>query len=128
MGSAAAHEFVANGFKITALQDYTGTIIDPSGINLHVLDAHIKAGGNLSNFTNSVVDNDLFWSHSVDILVPAALELQITAARQKPFRQTHCRRCNGPICSDADPILDSRGIIVIPDVLANAGGVTVSYF
>ena len=73
--------------------------------------------------------NDLFWQVPCDILIPAALEQQITAANARQIQaRLVIEGANGPTTPEADDILAGRGILVVPDVIANAGGVTVSYF
>ena len=77
-----------------------------------------------------VIANDDFWKVKSDVLIPAALEGQITAARADNASQTRIvlEGANGPTTPDGDAVLADRGIIVVPDVIANSGGVTVSYF
>lgn len=130
VGKAAAHAFVANGFKVVALQDHTGAQEAPDGIDLAALDAHIAAGGVLGNFKGArALDSEDFWAVPADVLVPAALELQITAERAKRIQaKLIVEGANGPVCPDAESILAANGINVIPDIVANAGGVAVSYF
>ncbi len=83
----------------------------------------------LHEHPDACADSEAFWSTPADIFIPAALELQITAERaQRIPCKMIVEGANGPITPDADPILEDRNILVIPDVLANAGGVTVSYF
>ncbi len=128
VGSSAAKFFYSNGFKIVAIQDHTGTIHNPRGIDLNQLDKHIAAGGNVGNFTNKI-NNEDFWTLDVEILIPAALELQITKEIASNLKcKLIVEGANGPTCPDAEPVINDRNIILIPDVLANAGGVVVSYF
>ena len=76
-----------------------------------------------------VVPNEQFWEVACDILIPAALESQITSARANRIKaKLVLEGANGPTLPDADDVLASRGVLVVPDVICNAGGVTVSYF
>jgi glutamate dehydrogenase (NAD(P)+) len=129
VGANAAHAFVKNGFKIVAIQDYNGTIINEKGIDLDDLDTHLSLGGNLGTYSKDTINPEDFWSVNANILIPAALELQINEKRANIVNaKLIVEGANGPVCPEADPILNDRNIVVIPDVLANAGGVIVSYF
>lgn len=129
VGSIAAENFAKNGFKIVAIQDHTGTVINEQGISLTELNDHIKIGGNLSTYKDSNSNGEDFWAVNCEILIPAALELQITENRANKIKaKLIVEGANGPVHPDAEEVLNSRGIIVVPDVLANAGGVIVSYF
>jgi glutamate dehydrogenase (NAD(P)+) len=130
VGKAAAHAFVRNGFIVVALQDHTGAVASRTGIDLAVLDTHVKTGGTLGNFPAAVpIFAEDFWTVETDVLVPAALELQITAKRAAHLQaKLIVEGANGPVCPEAEPILAAKGVLVAPDVIANAGGVAVSYF
>ncbi len=130
VGSVAAELFAEAGAKIVAVQDHTGTIVNDKGLDLAKLvpisrtDGVVgfKAGGD-------IVPNEDFWSIGCDILIPAALEGQITAERaKKTTAKLVLEGANGPTVPQADDILAERGVLVVPDVICNAGGVTVSYF
>lgn len=130
VGSVAAELFAEAGAKIVAVQDHTGTIVNTNGLDLAKLvpisrtDGVVgfKAGGD-------IVPNEDFWEVACDILIPAALEGQITAERaQKATAKLVLEGANGPTVPVADDILAERGVLVVPDVICNAGGVTVSYF
>jgi glutamate dehydrogenase (NAD(P)+) len=130
VGEAAARLFSEQGAKIVALQDHTGTIANESGLDLAAVKAHRDAAGTLRGAPGSEpLDPEAFWQTPCDILVPAALEGQLDAARAGKLA---CRLvvegANGPTTPEADDIMRERSIMVVPDVLANAGGVTVSYF
>lgn len=130
VGSYAAKNLTAMGCSVVAVSDVNGGIANPAGINLADLDAHVKATGSVVNFPgSSAVSNAELLETSCDILVPCALENQITVDNADKI---HCKivaeGANGPTTPEADKILKSRGILLIPDILANAGGVTVSYF
>ena len=92
--------------------------------------AHVEKHRSLEGFTGGeVIDADTLLTLDVDVLVPAALENVITTKNAARIRaKVICEGANGPTTAAADPILDEKGIFVIPDILANAGGVTVSYF
>jgi glutamate dehydrogenase (NAD(P)+) len=130
VGAEAARAFFQNGFNVTTIQDYTGTIFNKNGIDLHRLDAHLKTGGKVGDFTEAEkIDNEDFWSSDVEILIPAALELQINEKRASVIKAgLIVEGANGPVTPDGELILNDRGILVVPDILANSGGVTVSYF
>jgi len=129
VGSIAAELFAEAGAKIVAVQDHTGTIVNSNGLDLPTLVPLSKIDGVVGFKGGDVVPNDAFWDVACDILIPAALEGQITAARaQKTMARLVLEGANGPTVSSADDILAERGILVVPDVICNAGGVTVSYF
>jgi glutamate dehydrogenase (NAD(P)+) len=131
VGSVSAQLMEHAGFRICAVSDVFGGIYDPDGIDITALLDHRAArGGRIADFpgTRPVSNSDLL-ELPVDVLVPAALENQITA-RNAGHIQAHLiiEGANGPTTPDADSMLERRGITVVPDILANAGGVTVSYF
>jgi glutamate dehydrogenase (NAD(P)+) len=130
VGSVAADLFVKEQARIVAVQDHTGTIFNASGINPATLGAHVLAHGGVSGFAGaSFLEPDLFWDVPCDILIPAALEGQITSQNAGRIQASLVvEGANGPTTPQADDILEARNILVVPDVIANAGGVTVSYF
>ena len=130
VGSVAAELFAEAGAKIVAVQDHTGTIVNENGLDLAgLVPASRTDGGAVSFKGGDVVDNEAFWEVACDILIPAALEGQITAERaQKTKAKLVLEGANGPTVPTADDILAERGVLVVPDVICNAGGVTVSYF
>lgn len=129
VGSVAAENFVKNGFKIVAIQDHTGTVINSNGVDIVELNKHLALGGNLSTYKDCHSAGEDFWSVECDILIPAALELQVTEERARVIKANLIvEGANGPVCPAAEGVLNERNIVVIPDVLANAGGVIVSYF
>jgi glutamate dehydrogenase (NAD(P)+) len=130
VGNAAARIFAANGAPIIALQDIATTLYNPAGIDPGALLSFLAEGGQLADYPHAekIARSD-FWTIDCDVLIPAALEKQITAANAKEIRaKLIVEGANGPTTPEADDILADKGIIVAPDVLANAGGVTVSYF
>ncbi|MEN9374812.1 MAG: hypothetical protein RIR79_2364 [Pseudomonadota bacterium] len=130
VGGIAGKLFAEAGSKIVAVQDHSGSIFCDAGLNVPALLAHVAATGGVRDFAGAdIMANDAFWEVPCDILIPAALEQQITIANAGRIRaRMIIEGANGPTTPDADDILAERGILVLPDVLANAGGVTVSYF
>jgi glutamate dehydrogenase (NAD(P)+) len=131
VGGAAARIFAAAGCRIVAVQDHDGTIHREAGIDVAALAAYVAVAGSVRGFpgATAIGDRAQFWSVPCDILVPAALEQQIDATNAGAIRaRMIVEGANGPTTPEADDILGERGILVVPDVIANAGGVTVSYF
>lgn len=130
VGSAAAELFGQAGGKIVAAQDHTGTIYNPNGFELADLMPHIAATGGVGGFRDAEpMNQEEFWDVACDIMIPAALEGQITAERAQRLKaKLVLEGANGPTSPAADDILADRGVLVVPDVICNAGGVTVSYF
>lgn len=130
VGSSAAELFTQAGAKIVAVQDHTGTIANPAGLDMPELMPVLHRDGGVGNFKACErIDNEAFWDVDCDILIPAALEGQITAARAHRLKaKLVLEGANGPTVPEADDILGDRGVLIVPDVICNAGGVTVSYF
>ncbi|RTL34824.1 MAG: Glu/Leu/Phe/Val dehydrogenase [Burkholderiales bacterium] len=130
VGSIAAKLFAANGAKIVCVQDHTGTILNENGFDMASLLEHVAKYRGVAGFAGAdKIDNENFWDVQSDVLIPAALEGQITAERAQRIRtRLVLEGANGPTTPDGEAVLSDRGIIVVPDVIANAGGVTVSYF
>jgi len=130
VGGAAAELFVQAGAKLVAVQDHTGTLANPAGFDIAGTMETLKRDGGIANFAGAErIDDESFWDVDCDILIPAALESQITAARANRIKaRLVLEGANGPTLPDADDVLASRGVLVVPDVICNAGGVTVSYF
>ncbi|BCQ35162.1 glutamate dehydrogenase [Erwinia rhapontici] len=130
VGSEAARLFNEAGARVIVIQDHTATLYNPAGIDLVALSEWQLANKKIAGFSGAqVIDDQAFWDVEMDILIPAALEGQITRQRAEKL---HCRLvlegANGPTFPEADDVLAERGITVVPDVVCNAGGVTVSYF
>jgi glutamate dehydrogenase (NAD(P)+) len=131
VGSVAAYSLARYGVKIIAVSDATGGLFNKAGLDLRELERHVARAGTVAGFPGAeTITNAQLLATPCDILVPAALERQITAANAA---QIQCRilaeGANGPTTPEADLILDQRPeIFVIPDILCNAGGVIVSYF
>ncbi|WP_068674901.1 MULTISPECIES: Glu/Leu/Phe/Val dehydrogenase [unclassified Variovorax] len=129
VGSVAAELFAEAGAKIVAVQDHTGTIVNANGLDLKTLLPLARTEGVVGFKGGDVIANESFWNVACDILIPAALEGQLTAERaQKTQARLVLEGANGPTVPTADDILAERGVLVVPDVICNAGGVTVSYF
>ncbi|NJD34592.1 MAG: Glu/Leu/Phe/Val dehydrogenase [Betaproteobacteria bacterium] len=130
VGGIAARIFRENGAKAIALQDADGAIANPAGIDIPAALTHVAAHGSLAGFAGGeAISGEDFWQMDCEYFVPAALEGQVTPARARNLRtKIVVEGANGPTTPAADDILHERNILVIPDVLANAGGVTVSYF
>ncbi|WP_423681530.1 MULTISPECIES: Glu/Leu/Phe/Val family dehydrogenase [unclassified Undibacterium] len=131
VGGIAARLFAEAGAKIVAVQDHGGTIFHSNGLDVNKLLAHVAEKGSVAGFKEieAVLPNEEFWAVNCDIMIPAALEQQITAKNANQIRASIILEgANGPTTPEADDILRDKGVLVVPDVIANAGGVTVSYF
>jgi glutamate dehydrogenase (NAD(P)+) len=113
-----------------AVQDHSGTVYQANGFDVPALLSHVARSGGVAGFPQAeVLSPDQFWDVDCDILIPAALETQITQANAGRIQaRMVIEGANGPTTPQADDILQERGVLVVPDVIANAGGVTVSYF
>ncbi|HZY70915.1 MAG TPA: Glu/Leu/Phe/Val dehydrogenase [Thermoplasmata archaeon] len=130
-GSVAAQLlYHDHGAKIIALSDSKGGITNPNGLNPTEVEAHKKKTGSVIGFPGSKpVSNTEILELPCDVLIPAALENQITQKNADKIQaKLVAEAANGPTTPEADTILYERKITVLPDILANAGGVTVSYF
>jgi glutamate dehydrogenase (NAD(P)+) len=130
VGSNSALLLAEDGARIIAVSDVYGGIYSSSGIDPVAAIEYSQKNGRLEGLpgTDRISNSELL-ELECDILVPAALESQITAENASRIgAKMIAEGANGPTTPEADPILDDKGIMVIPDILANAGGVTVSYF
>lgn len=130
VGSITCEELARRGVKIVAVGDRYGAIANPQGIDIPALTKHVSMGRLLKEFPGArETDPDELLTLPCTVLIPAALERQIT---ERNAGKLKCRilaeAANGPTTPDADEILRDSDIFIIPDVLCNAGGVTVSYF
>lgn len=118
------------GYKIVAVSDSRGAIHNPEGLDPEAVLAHKQETGSVSGFAGSAdMSNEEILELDVTVLVPAALENVITAENAGNIKaKAVVELANGPTTPEADEILAANGVVVVPDVLANAGGVTVSYF
>ena len=130
VGGEAARLFDKAGAIVVSVQDHTGTIYKPEGLNIADLLAHVAKHHGVASFEGAegLSDED-FWGIDMGIFIPAALEGQFTVERAKVLKaKLVLEGANGPTYPEADDILNLRNIVVVPDVVCNAGGVTVSYF
>lgn len=131
VGSVAAAALAKHGAKIIAVSDAFGGVFNAKGLDLNLLNEHVEKSRSVVGFAGAdAITNAALLELKCDVLIPAALERQIT---KENAPRIQCRilaeGANGPTTPDADVILDQRPeIFVIPDILANAGGVVVSYF
>ncbi|HEU5299244.1 MAG TPA: Glu/Leu/Phe/Val dehydrogenase [bacterium] len=130
VGSVTAYLLAEQGCRIVGLSDIYGAIHNPRGLDARAVLAHVKQTGKVEGFPGAeAVSNTQLLELPCDILVPAAIEGQITRANAARIRaKIIVEGANGPTTPDADDILNDRGVYVVPDILANAGGVVVSYF
>ena len=130
VGGTAGKLFADAGAKIVAVQDHTGSIFKADGLDVPALLDHVAQTGGVGGFKGAdKLKNEEFWGVDCDILIPAALEGQITARNAGQIKaRMIIEGANGPTTPEADDILNDKGVLVLPDVIANAGGVTVSYF
>lgn len=131
VGSIAAKLFTNKGIRVAAISDVTGAYYNPKGIDITKAILYRDANkGLLNGFKGGEkITNDELLTLKVNILAPCALENQITVTNAKDVKaRLIVEGANGPIAAEADEALINNGVVVIPDILANGGGVTVSYF
>ncbi|UCC79070.1 MAG: Glu/Leu/Phe/Val dehydrogenase [Candidatus Zixiibacteriota bacterium] len=130
VGGIAAELLYLDGAKIIAISDVFGAISNPDGIDITALKNHVSQTGKVNGFEGAgEIERDKVLTMKCDILVPAALENVITSKNARNVKaKIVAEGANGPTTTNADKILESRGVFVIPDILCNSGGVTVSYF
>jgi glutamate dehydrogenase (NAD(P)+) len=134
VGSHAATILDQMGCQIMAVSDISGGLYNPNGLDIASINQHVAAHprrlleGYQAPGTENISNDELLTS-DVDVLIPAALEHQIRADNAPDVRaKIIVEAANGPTTLEADQILDDQGVTVVPDILANAGGVVVSYF
>lgn len=130
VGAVAAHRFMDAGARVVAVSDSQGGVHDAAGLDVNTVMAHRRAHGTVVGTpgTGTVTNADLL-ALECDILIPAALGGAITAANAAEVKaRLVVEGANAPVLPEAEEILTARGIVVLPDIVANAGGVTVSYF
>src|SRR5229473_3677309 len=130
VGSVTADLLSKNGAKIVGLGDKSGALYNAKGIDVGAAMAWAKDHRQLTGFPGAdAITNEQLLTCDCDVLVPAAMENVITSKNAPKIKaKIICEGANGPTTANADKILEDKGIFVIPDILANAGGVTVSYF
>jgi len=130
VGSVAAQLLAREGCKIVAIGDRSASLYNAKGIDIDAAIAHVKKNRSLEGYDKAdAISGAELLTLDVDVLLPAALENVITTKNAKDIKaRIICEGANGPTTAAADSMLDEKGIFVIPDILANAGGVTVSYF
>ena len=130
VGGMAAKLMSAMGFKIIAVVEYDGAVYNPNGLDVAALQQHRKETGSITNFPRGEdMDKTDAMFLECDVLLPAATENVLTSQNAHRVRcKILCEGANGPTTPLADLILADQKVFVIPDILANAGGVTVSYF
>jgi glutamate dehydrogenase (NAD(P)+) len=130
VGSAAGVLLSDRGAKVLAVNDHTGSVANPKGIDAEALRDYVRTRGGLAGFPGgAAISREEFWKVKVDFLIPAALENQITMENVETLdAQVIVEGANNPVSPAAEERLGERCVPIIPDILANAGGVTVSYF
>jgi glutamate dehydrogenase (NAD(P)+) len=130
VGSVAARQLARAGCRVVGIGDHTGALYDHRGLDVEGAAAWAREHGSLAGYARGerILNVDLL-ALPVDVLVPAAKGNVITSVNAPDIRaRIVCEGANGPTTPAADAILEERGVFVVPDILANAGGVTVSYF
>jgi glutamate dehydrogenase (NAD(P)+) len=130
VGGMAARLMAAKGFRIISIIEYDGAVYNPRGLDIGALAEHRKATGSITGFSGGEdMDSEEALFLECDVLLPAATENVITSGNAAHLRcKILCEGANGPTTPLADEILAENRVFVVPDILANAGGVTVSYF
>ena len=130
VGSNAALLIAEQGAKIIAVADHTGGVANEKGLDVPALDAWVDEHGGVKGFAGGeAFDNTEIITWDADVLVPAALEASIHKDNAAEVKASIIvEGANAPTTPEADEILNEKGVLIIPDILANAGGVTVSYF
>jgi len=129
-GSVVARLLYDEGCKVIGVSDSKGGIYNPDGIDIYKLIEVKKETGSVVNYKEGdKITNEELLTLQTDVLIPAALERQITEENADKIKaKIIAEAANGPTTPEADKILEDKGVFIIPDILANAGGVTVSYF
>ncbi len=131
VGSVSAELLHAQGFKVVAVSDVFGGIHNPEGLDVPALLEHVRVNGKVEGFggATEAISNAGLLELPVTILIPAALENQLTMSNAAQVKaRVVVEAANGPTTPEADDVFHQRGVTLVPDILANAGGVTVSYF
>ncbi len=130
VGSNTAVLLSHMGVSLVAVGDHTGYLYNPEGFNAHRLQGYVQKNGSIAGYPNGTpITREDFFAISADIFVPAALENQVGVAEANALNvRLIAEGANGPLSPEGERVLQEKGIAVLPDVLANAGGVTVSYY
>jgi glutamate dehydrogenase (NAD(P)+) len=130
VGGPLAFLLTSAGMRVVAISDVGGAVANEGGLDVAALADHVSETGSVAGFGGGeAIGSDTLWDIECELLVPAALGGVITASVAERMRaRVVVEAANGPTTVDAQPVLDDRGIVVVPDILANAGGVTASYF
>ena len=129
VGSYAGMYIEQFGAKVVIVGDYTGTIANPDGIDMKALMAYVAETRGVKGFSGAEATDQDVLTADVDLLLPCALENQLTAENANDVKaKVVCEGANGPTTPGADEIFAQKGITLVPDILANSGGVTVSYY
>ncbi len=130
VGSHTARILSKMGATLVGVGDYRGYIANPAGLNAHKLADHVAQTGSVADYKyGKAIPRDEFFGLECDIFIPAALELEVNAPEAKALKcKLVVEGANGPTYPEAEEILEERGIDLIPDILANSGGVVVSYY
>ncbi|HXW35523.1 MAG TPA: Glu/Leu/Phe/Val dehydrogenase [Acidimicrobiales bacterium] len=130
VGGPLAFLLASTGMRVVAVSDIGGAVYSPGGVDVGLLSDHVEATGTVAGFEGAQpIDPEDLWSVDADLIVPAALAGAIDEKAAKVIQASVIvEAANGPTTPEADAILEERGVTVVPDILANAGGVTASYF
>jgi glutamate dehydrogenase (NAD(P)+) len=130
VGSTTAQSLAAAGLRVVAVSDSRCGVRNERGLDIAALGALKQEGGNLGDYGGAeTLTNDELLTLDVDLLVPAAIEAQITSANASKVRaRVIAEAANAAVDPDGDAVLHDRGVLIVPDILANAGGVVASYF
>jgi glutamate dehydrogenase (NAD(P)+) len=130
VGGPLAFLLASAGMRVVAVSDIGGAVLNEGGLDINGLADHVAETGSVAGFAGGEqIDDGSLWEVDCEVLVPAALGGVIdddVAARVRA--RLIVEAANGPTTLEAQPVLDRRGVVVVPDILANAGGVTASYF
>jgi glutamate dehydrogenase (NAD(P)+) len=130
VGGPLAFLLASAGMRVIAVSDVCGAVHNPGGLDAGALSDHAIATGSVAGFEggDAISESDM-WALNCELAVPAALAGAITAdVAERLGAKVVVEAANGPTVPEADRVLDRRGVLVVPDILANAGGVTASYF
>jgi glutamate dehydrogenase (NAD(P)+) len=130
VGGTLAFLLASAGMRVIAVSDVGGAVHNAGGLDVNDLSDHVSATGSVVGFTGGepIAEADMWWLEC-ELVVPAALSCVITdEVADRLSTRVMVEAANGPTMPDADPVLERKGVIVVPDILANAGGVTASYF